>query len=100
MPQPVAETPPVDEVLYPLETDLRELVFDIERLIGAVGSDLQRLREAGKADDILIQTCGKLVARAKEALAGRRASAFTARRLDMTLKSLTTTWRHIQNRLK
>jgi hypothetical protein len=75
-------------------------VIDIERLIHAIGEDLARLKAAGKADDILVQTCRKLTRRAQEALAGPQASAFTSRRLDMTRKSLTTTWRQIQSRLK
>ena len=35
-----------------------------------------------------------------EALDGAQASEFTARRLDMTRNSLTTTWRQIRSRLK
>jgi len=89
-----------EDVLYPLDAALRERVIDIERLIHEVGRDLQRLKAAGKADDILIQTCRKLILRAREALAGPQASEFTARRLDMTRNSLTTTWRQIQSRLK
>lgn len=89
-----------EDVLYPLDAALRERVIDIERLIHEVGRDLQRLKAAGKADDILIQTCRKLILRAREALAGPQASEFTARRLDMTRNSLTTTWRQIQSRFK
>ncbi len=75
-------------------------MIDIERLIQAIATDLERLKAAGKADDILIQTCRKLTRRAREALAGPQASEFTARRLDMTRNSLTTTWRQIQSRCK
>jgi hypothetical protein len=100
---PTAIAPEVavpEDVLYPLDPALRERVIDIERLIHEIGKDLQRLKAAGKADDILIQTCRKLTLRAREVLAGPRASEFTARRLDMTRNSLTTTWRQIQSRLK
>jgi hypothetical protein len=89
-----------EDVLYPLDAALRERVIDIEKLIFAIGEDLGRLKAAGNADDILIQTCRKLTRRAREALAGRQASEFTARRLDMTRTSLTTTWRQIQGRFK
>ena len=89
-----------EEVVYPLDAELRERVLDIERLIDRIGRDLQRLMVTGDADDILIQTCRKLILRAREALAGPQASAFTARRLDMIRMSLTTTWRQIQSRFK
>ena len=89
-----------EDVLYPLDAALRERVIDIERLIREIRGDLVRLKAAGKADDILIQTCRKLTLRAREALAGPQASEFTARRLDMTRNSLTTTWRQIQGRFK
>ena len=95
-----AEAPLQDEVLYPLEAELRERVIDIERLIQSIADDLERLRAAGQADDILIQTCRKLTLRAREALAGRKASEFTTRHLDMFRNSLTTTWRQLHARLK
>jgi hypothetical protein len=97
-----ADAPPAppEDVLYPLDGALRERVLDIERLLHAIGEDLERLKAAGKADDILVQTCRKLTLRAREALGGRQGSDFTARRLDMTRTSLTTTWRQIQGRLK
>jgi hypothetical protein len=100
LPAASLETAVPEDVLYPLDAALRERVIDIERLIHAIGEDLARLKAAGKADDILVQTCRKLTRRAQEALAGPQASAFTSRRLDMTRKSLTTTWRQIQSRLK
>ena len=89
-----------EDVLYPLDAERRERVLDIERLIHEMRGDLELLKAAGKADDILIQTCRKLTLRAREALDGPQASEFTARRLDMTRNSLTTTWRQIQSRLK
>lgn len=92
------EPEPHEEVVYPLEASLRVRVLEIERLIQAIASDLERLKAAGNADDILIQTCRKLTLRAREALAGRKAGAFTVRRLDVMRNSLTTTWRQIQGR--
>jgi hypothetical protein len=88
------------EVVYPLDAEARERVLDIERLIEEVGRDLARLRAAGGADDILVQTCRKLVDRARETLAGGEGSEFNLRRLDMTRSSLTVTWRQIRSRLK
>jgi hypothetical protein len=94
-----AEIPPED-VLYPLDADLRQRVIEIERLIIDVGQDLQKLKARGIADDILLQTCRKLVTRAKETITGRQPTEFTARRLDMTRNSLMTTWKQIKSRLR
>jgi hypothetical protein len=88
-----------EEVLYPLDNDLRQKVLDIERMIIQLGKDLRDLKSLGKADDILMQTCKKLVGRAKETISGRD-SEFNARRLEMTSNSLATTWRQIRSRLK
>ena len=98
-PPPPEEAPP-EEVHYPLDPDLRDRVIEIERLIIEVGKDLHRLRGQGGADDILLQTCRKLVTRAKETLSGRDSSEFTARRLDMTRNSLQQTWRQIRSRIR
>jgi len=98
-----APPPPVEvreEVVYPLDTELRESVIEIERLMAELDHDLKRLKAAGKADDILLQTCRKLVARAKETVSGREGSEFNARRLEMMRHSLTTTWRQVKSRLK
>jgi hypothetical protein len=89
-----------EEVLYPLDAELREQVIEIERVIIQLGLDLQRLKSQGGADDILLQTCRKLVARAKDGISGREPSEFTTRRLDMTRNSLLTTWRQVRSRLK
>jgi hypothetical protein len=102
-PPPVAETEPEappEDVLYPLDPELRERVIEIERIIIELGRDLQMLKARGIADDILLQTCRKLVSRAKEGLSGREASEFNARRLDMTRNSLMTTWRQVKSRLR
>lgn len=99
-PAPPPEEQPPAEVHYPLDPVLRDQVMEIERLIIAVGKDLVRLRAGGGADDILLQTCRKLVTRAKESLSGREPSEFTARRLEMTRNSLHQTWRQIRSRLR
>jgi hypothetical protein len=94
------EEKPPEKVLYPLDVELRERVIEIERLIIEVGRDLHILKERGQADDILLQTCRKLVTRAKESISGRNASEFTVRRLDVTRNSMMTTWKQIQSRLR
>ena len=110
-PLPVAPEPPTaeagpdvevlpEEVLYPLDADLRAQVIEIERVIIQLGQDLQRLKAQGGADDILLQTCRKLVTRAKDGITGREPSEFNSRRLDMTRNSLLTTWRQVRSRLR
>lgn len=94
-----AESAP-EEVVYPLDAELRERVIEIERVIIALGQDIQRLKAQGGIDDILLQTCRKLVARAKESLSGREPAEFSVRRLDMTRNSLLTTWRQVKSRLR
>lgn len=98
-PEPEPEAPPT-EVLYPLDPELRQRVMEIERVIIELGQDLHKLRQQGGADDILLQTCRKLVTRAKESLAGKEPSEFNARRLDMTRNSLITTWRQVRSRIR
>jgi hypothetical protein len=99
-------TVPAPEVVAPIEearsvaTILAELAGDIERMVTEIEDGIQRLKATGKADDILVQTCRKMVARSRETLAERADSGFTARRLEMTRNSLTTTWRQVQSRLK
>ena len=88
------------EVVYPLDAELRERVLEIERIIIALGQDVHRLKHEGRADDILLQTCRKLVTRAKDSLSGREPSEFNARRLDMMRNGLLTTWRQVRSRLK
>jgi len=86
--------------VYPLDSELRATVIEIERMIQEVGQDLQRLKQAGSADDILMQTYRKLVSRAQETLDGRLPSQFNVRRLELTRQSLMTTWRQVKSRLK
>jgi hypothetical protein len=99
-PPPSAEVEGPEDLIYPLDDELRERVIEIERLIIALGQDVMRLKAQGGADDILLQTCRKLVSRAKESLSGPEPSEFSARRLDMTRNSLMTTWRQVKSRLK
>jgi hypothetical protein len=100
-PTPLPETEVLpEEVLYPLDAELRAQVIDIERVIIQLGQDLQRLKAQGGADDILLQTCRKLVTRAKDGISGRQPSEFNSRRLDMTRNSLLTTWRQVRSRLR
>jgi len=82
------------------DAELAQSVAEIERIIREIEDDLQSLKAAGKADDILVQTCRKLISRAQESLAERDASGFTTRRLEMTRNSLTTTLRQVKSRLK
>ena len=101
-PAPVAaaadEPIPVD-VVYPLDTALREQVFEIERMLEELNRDLESLRAHGRADDILLQTCRKLASRAEESLRQQDGSDFNARRLEMTRASLLTTWKQVRSRL-
>jgi hypothetical protein len=100
-PPPAVEAPlPVFDEARPAADILNELTAEIERIVTEIEDGVQTLKAAGKADDILVQTCRKLVARAQETLAERAASGFTVRRLEMNRNSLTTTWRQVQSRLK
>jgi hypothetical protein len=95
-----AEVEPIPEdVIYPLDTALREQVMEIERMVEELNRDLESLRAHGKADDILVQTCRKMAARAEESLRRQDGSDFNARRLEMTRASLLTTWRQVRSRL-
>ncbi len=102
-PAPVELAPeeiPPEDVLYPMDPELRDRVIEIERIIIDLAQDLQTLKRQGRADDILLTTCRKLVARAKESLSGREASEFNVRRLEMTRNTLMTTWRQVKSRLR
>jgi chromosome segregation ATPase len=95
----VDEEPIPVDVVYPLDTALREQVLEIERMIEELNRDLESLRAHGRADDILVQTCRKLTARAEENLRRQDGSDFNARRLEMTRASLLTTWKQVRSRL-
>ena len=85
---------------YPLDARLRERLREIERMIEELGRDLELLRDRGGAYDILLQTCRKLVERARAVLASERPTDFDVRRLDKTRESLLTTCRQVKSRLK
>lgn len=97
---PAPPDPAIAEVVYPLDAELRERVIEIERIITEMGKDVEELKSRGIADDILLQTCRKLVARAQEGLSGKAATEFNTRRLDMLRNSLATTWRQVKSRLR
>lgn len=89
------------DVVYPLATEPRERVLEIERIIVELERDLRRLVDAGGADDILVQTCRKIVARAREGLSGADAPLeLSERRLEMTRNSLAMTWKQVRSRLR
>jgi len=97
---PAETETPFSDVIYPLDTELREHVLEIERITIGIGQDLARLRAQGRADEVLAQTCGKLVGQARAVLSGRDKSEFNSRRLGLTRNSLLTTWRQIRAQLK
>jgi hypothetical protein len=99
MPAPEPTAPPA-EVVYPLDPELRERVLEIERVVRELGRDLDALRARGLADDILLQTCRKLVARAEDSICKPTPSDYTVRRLEMMRNSLTTTWRQVRSRIR
>jgi hypothetical protein len=98
--EPPPASPAATEVVYPLDSELREHVLDIERLIMELGNDLRRLVDQGGADDIVLQTCHKLIARARETLSAAMPRDSSARRLEVTRASLLTTWRQVRSRLR
>lgn len=89
--------PQVEE--YPLDPGLRDLVLEIERVSEELKRDVALLKERGAADDILLSTTAKLLARAREGLSGRHGADFAARHLEMMRNSLVTTYRQIRARL-
>jgi hypothetical protein len=88
-----------EEVVYPLDPALRDLVLEIERLAGELQRDVAALKALGGADDIVQATSAKLVARARESLSRRHGSDFAARHLEMTRNSLVTAYRQVRARL-
>jgi hypothetical protein len=97
-PPPDAVEELVPEVVYPLDKELRESVIEIERIIEDLNRDVEELKTRGIADDILLQTCRKLVTRARLGLSESSANEFSTRRLDMMRNSLATTWRQVRSR--
>jgi hypothetical protein len=96
-PSPAAQEP--IETVYPLDARSREHVLEIERIISDLVEHIEELRSRGSADDILLQTCRKLVTRARETLQSQQASEFGARRLESTRNALAATWRQVRSRL-
>ncbi len=88
-----------EEIEYPLDPALRDLVLEIERLSGELQRDVAALKALGAADDIVQATSAKLIARARESLSRRHGGDFAARHLEMTRNSLVTAYRQIRARL-
>jgi hypothetical protein len=89
----------VEEVEYPLDPALRDLVLEIERVAEDLQRDVATLKARGAADDIMQASCAKLVARAKESLTGRHGTEFASRHLEMTRNSLVTAYRQVRAKL-
>jgi hypothetical protein len=94
--------PEIDETIYPLDPAQRGHVLEIERMREELERSLAELKARGGADDILLATCAKILHRVHESLTQRAESGsdFAVRRLEMTKKSLVTTYRQVQARLK
>ncbi len=86
--------------VYPMDREQRRTMLEIERMIRDVQSDVEKLKELGSADDIILQTFRKLVDRANNIVSGRLPSEFNVRRLELTRDGLMTTWRQVKSRLK
>ncbi|HVO10069.1 MAG TPA: hypothetical protein VMX54_04880 [Vicinamibacteria bacterium] len=95
----LAPAPEPDDIHYPLDAALRDLVLEIERIAGELQRDIEGLRARGAADDILQSTVAKLVARARESLTQRHGTEFANRHLEMTRNSLVTAYRQVHARL-
>ena len=97
VPEPIVEPEVVveEETVYPLDDALRERVLEIERVAFELSEDVQQLKSKGRADDILLQTCAKLLGRARDNLRSESPD-FAAKRLEMTRNSLVTAWRQVR----
>jgi hypothetical protein len=100
-PAPPAPSAPleVQDVEYPLDPALRDLVLEIERVAADLQRDVAALKARGAADDIMQASCAKLVARAKDSLTGRHGTEFASRHLEMTRNSLVTAYRQVRAKL-
>jgi hypothetical protein len=96
---PVAVEPEGEEVVYPLDPALRDLVLEIERVADELQRDVAALKARGAADDIVQATSAKLIARARESLTRRHGAEFAVRHLEMTRNSLVTAYRQVRARL-
>jgi hypothetical protein len=99
VPVPPAESAEVEEIVYPLDPSLRELVLEIERVAQELQRDVAVLKAKGAADDIVQATTAKLLARARESLTRRHGTDYAARHLEMTRNSLVTAYRQVRARL-
>ena len=86
--------------VYPMDEEQRRTMLEIERMIRDVQTDIEKLKELGSADDIILQTFRKLVDRANGIVSGRLPSEFNVRRLELTRDGLMMTWRQVRSRLK
>jgi hypothetical protein len=87
---------PEAEVVYPLDSALREQVLEIERVAVELSQDIEELKAQGRADDILLQTVRKRLDRARDNLHKKDSAEFATRRLEVTRNSLVTTWRQVR----
>ena len=87
-------------VRYAADSDLREHVLEIERIIISIGQDMARLRAGRGADEVLLRTCGEAVAQARDALSGRDRVEFNPRRLVLIRNTLLTSWRRVHAQLE
>jgi hypothetical protein len=101
VPSVAPSAPPVEveEVEYPLDPALRDLVLEIERVADDLQRDVATLKTRNAADDIMQASCAKLVARAKESLTRRHGTEFASRHLEMTRNSLVTAYRQVRAKL-
>ena len=86
--------------VYPMDEEQRHTMLEIERMVRDVETDIDKLKERGSADDIILQTFRKLVDRANGIVSGRLPSEFNVRRLELTRDGLMMTWRQVKSRLK
>jgi hypothetical protein len=99
---PTEPLPPrIEETIYPLESAQRELVLEIERVREGLEHDLEELKAAGAADDVLLAICAKMLNQPHGSLArqAETGSDFAQRRLEMTKNTLVAIYRQVRARL-
>jgi hypothetical protein len=87
------------ETVYPEEQGPLRRVIEIESLIAKLGQDFMRLKAQGRADDLLLQRCRKLVDQARASISRGQTGDVHERLLEMTLDNLAKTWRHVRAQL-
>ena len=65
----------------------------------SLAQDLEELKALGRADDILVQTCRKLVARSRDNRYRGDSRDFAARRLEVTRRRVVASWRRVRTLL-